>query len=1201
MLQLNIHGFSYQDLFDPARLAELSECFYSWLAAADAELAARFEQYRSGAEISAVDESNLLVEMAGRQSTFVAQFFGIEAAVGELAEGVKELGPLWQFKKQFLGKRVKKITDDDLQGFDADAFDQVVLDLAAGAGATTADAELVFAALVCDLLADPGGAPALGVVSGLDSWSAAAAEGEALADKFLGDAALWCRVRSSQGDQQSLTSGWASFKTPARIDFDNLVKVEQPDADRPWLLEGPADSMRRRDGFRLTDRRYDIKQITSEVDYCILCHVRDKDSCSKGVFDKDGSLSSNPLGIELGGCPLDEKISEMHACQAEGDSVAALALIMIDNPTVPGTGHRICNDCMKGCIYQKFEPVNIPQIETSVLTDVLDLPWGFEIYSLFTRWNPINRRCPQTRPYNGRNVLVVGLGPAGYTLAHYLLSEGFGVVGIDGLKLEPLPEGLGGPEPEPIADFSELYEELDERPLMGFGGVAEYGITVRWDKNFLKVIRVTLERQSRFRAYGGVRFGGTMKLEDAWEQGFDHVAIATGAGKPTILELKNNLIRGIRKASDFLMALQLTGAQKKSSMTNLQVRLPAVVVGGGLTAIDTSTEVMAYYPVQVEKTLQQYEALAADNGEEAVRALYFGDEEPGILDEFLEHGRAIRAERARAEAAGEQPDFVPLLRSWGGVTMAYRKGIRNSPAYRLNHEEVAKALEEGIWYAEKLSPTEALMDEYDALDGLLFEKQEQIEGRWKGTGETVQLPARSLFVAAGTSPNVIYEREHPGSFEMDERGKFFKRYRVEQNGQGPRLVSDEQREGKPGIFTSHLSESADGRGRVVSYFGDNHPDYAGNVVKAMASARDGYGQVVALFADEIASLDPAGQAARDRDWDALAARMDEGLQPRVHEVLRLTPTIVEVIVKAPFAARHFQPGQFYRLQNYETLSPSVNGTILASEGMAMTGAWVDREKGLLSTIVLEMGASSRLCATWEPGTPLVLMGPTGAPTEIPTDQTVILFGGGLGNAVQFSIGRAMRERGNKVIYFAAYKSPDDVYHVDDIEAAADVIVWSVDQGEPINPRREQDRSMVGNVLQALEAYATGEMGEPLIDVAEASRLIAIGSDRMMSAVAQAVRGSHAKFLSPDLLALGSINSTMQCMMKEICAQCLQKHIDPETGEELPPVFSCFNQDQRLDRVDFANLNDRLRANGVLEKLTNAWLTHLFTAGDISRV
>jgi len=33
--------------------------------------------------------------------------------------------------------------------------------------------------------------------------------------------------------------------------------------------------------------------------------------------------------------------------------------------------------------------------------------------------------------------------------------------------------------------------------------------------------------------------------------GFDHVAIAAGAGRPTIIDMKNNLIRGIRKASDF--------------------------------------------------------------------------------------------------------------------------------------------------------------------------------------------------------------------------------------------------------------------------------------------------------------------------------------------------------------------------------------------------------------------------------------------------------------------------------------------------------------------------------------------------------------------------------------------------------------------------------------------------------------------------
>ena len=102
--------------------------------------------------------------------------------------------------------------------------------------------------------------------------------------------------------------------------------------------------------------------------------------------------------------------------------------------------------------------------------------------------------------------------------------------------------------------------------------------------------------------------------------GFDHVAIAAGAGKPTIIDVKHNLIRGVRKASDFLMALQLTGAAKRDSLASLQVRLPAIVIGGGLTGIDTTTEAAAYYPVQVAKFLERWEALAAEQGEDALFA-----------------------------------------------------------------------------------------------------------------------------------------------------------------------------------------------------------------------------------------------------------------------------------------------------------------------------------------------------------------------------------------------------------------------------------------------------------------------------------------------------------------------------------------------------------------------------------------------------
>ena len=63
---------------------------------------------------------------------------------------------------------------------------------------------------------------------------------------------------------------------------------------------------------------------------------------------------------------------------------------------------------------------------------------------------------------------------------------------------------------------------------------------------------------------------------------------------------------------------------------------------------------------------------------------------------------------------------------------------------------------------------------------------------------------------------------------------------------------------------------------------------------------------------------------------------------------------------------------------------------------------------------------------------------------------------------------------------------------------------------------------------------------------------------------------------------------MQCMMKEICAQCLQRHRDPVTGAETV-VFSCFNQDQEMDEVDFPALRRRLSQNGVQEKLTKAWV------------
>jgi hypothetical protein len=138
------------------------------------------------------------------------------------------------------------------------------------------------------------------------------------------------------------------------------------------------------------------------------------------------------------------------------------------------------------------------------------------------------------------------------------------------------------------------------------------------------------------------------------------------------------------------------------------------------------------------------------------------------------------------------------------------------------------------------------------------------------------------------------------------------------------------------------------------------------------------------------------------------------------------------------------------------------------------------------------------------------------------------------------------------------------------------------------PGRKQDLAFVGNIVAALEAYGAGALGPAAIPLEEVDRIIAIGSDGMMNAVAEARRAALQSYFRPGHRAIASINSPMQCMMKEICAQCLQQHRDPLTGAETV-VFSCFNQDQEMDSVDFPALHRRLTQNGTQEKLTKLWV------------
>jgi len=215
---------------------------------------------------------------------------------------------------------------------------------------------------------------------------------------------------------------------------------------------------------------------------------------------------------------------------------------------------------------------------------------------------------------------------------------------------------------------------------------------VRWDKNFLDINYLLLMRRKKFRLYDGIRFGGTMTLDDAWNLGFDHVSICAGAGKPTLVPLKNNLLRASAWRPIFSWGF------KRPALTRQQPGEPATAPPRGRHRRrvdghrhrDRDASVLRRASREGARPLRSpchENRRAGDLGE-------LDAEEREIVGIWLKHGRAIRAERSAAAAAGRKPDFNRLVRAWGGVTIVYRKRLQDSPAYRLNHEEVIKSLEE---------------------------------------------------------------------------------------------------------------------------------------------------------------------------------------------------------------------------------------------------------------------------------------------------------------------------------------------------------------------------------------------------------------------------------------------------------------------------------------------------------------------------
>lgn len=390
-------------------------------------------------------------------------------------------------------------------------------------------------------------------------------------------------------------------------------------------------------------------------------------------------------------------------------------------------------------------------------------------------------------------------------------------------------------------------------------------------------------------------------------------------------------------ASDFLMSLQLTGALKFDSIANLQVRMPIVVIGAGLTAIDTATEALAYYPIQVEKFLLRYEILVDKYGKDCVEKDWT-EEEHKIANELISHAKLIQAEQELAKKESREIKILELMQSLGGVKVVYRKELKDSPSYRLNSEEVQNALSEGIYFIENLEPVEVVTDKYNHAESIKL-----IDTK---SGEIKCIKARSIFIAAGTEPNTVIATEDKKHFKLSNG------YFTHLNSSGKEIdpIFSPKMPNKDRILVYKQGN------KTISFFGDLHPSYSGSVVKAMASAKNGYPIISQLlsgvnsFVSVIPVCDVVGQkknawsSVEDLANKELFNRIKEQFTAKVIKVQYLTDKVVEIVIKAPLAAKNFKPGQFFRLQNFETNGRKANNTNLAMEGIAVTGTEVDKKR-----------------------------------------------------------------------------------------------------------------------------------------------------------------------------------------------------------------------------------------------------------------
>ncbi|MGI6631643.1 MAG: NADPH-dependent glutamate synthase [Bacillota bacterium] len=248
----------------------------------------------------------------------------------------------------------------------------------------------------------------------------------------------------------------------------------------------------------------------------------------------------NPLCVS--GCPVSVQIPTFIGFLKQKKYREAIDAIKATN-NLPAICGRVCpqeSQCEAKCVLVKTgQPIAIGRLERFAAD-----------------WEGQNGTAtPEKAPSLGKKVAVVGAGPSGLTAAGDLAKLGYDVT---------------------------IFESLHAP-----GGVLIYGIpefrlpkdVVKREVDYVKALGVKIETD--------VVIGRTITIDDLFEDGFEAVYVASGAGLPMFMRIPGENLNGVYSANEWLTRINLMKAYQFPEWdTPVKRGKKVAVVGAGNVAMD---------------------------------------------------------------------------------------------------------------------------------------------------------------------------------------------------------------------------------------------------------------------------------------------------------------------------------------------------------------------------------------------------------------------------------------------------------------------------------------------------------------------------------------------------------------------------------------------------------------------------------------